>query len=225
MFLKNYHIVITGASFGLGKALAYELRKEKAILYLLSRSIKKTKFPFSCQKIPCDLRNPQEVKQAFSQIKKIDVLINCVGIPLLKELVKSSDEEINNVVQTNLTGIIYTCKYALPKLKKSKKAHIINISSTSGKKPRNKEAVYCASKWGLSGFTQSLKLELASYNIKVSCVYPGGMKSLHFWKNFRSKKEIENYLNPKTVASQIIDLIKTPTSSCPAELVIERLGK
>ncbi len=222
MKFKNQNIVITGASHGLGRALANILGKKGANLYLLSRTINQIDFPFKAQKISCDLRSLEQIRDTLAKIPKIDVLINCVGVPLVKKLGDSKDEEIINVIQTNLTGIIIFCKYSIPKLLKSKNSFIINVISTSGKKPREKETVYCASKWGLSGFTKSLWLELNTYKIKVIGVYPGGMNSWHFWKGIKTKEEVKKYLDVNEVAMQIVNLLSSKNSA-PTELVIERL--
>ncbi len=222
MRIKDAKIVITGASFGLGKVLAIKLSQLGAELYLLSRSITKVSFSFPAHKITCDVRDPQAVKNVFEKLPNFNVLINCVGIPLVKPLVESTPDEIQNVIQTNLTGLIHTCKFAIPKLKNSSTPFIINIISTSGKKARPNETVYCASKWGLAGFTNSLRLELASRGINVTGIYPGGMKSEHFWQGIKTKEEIKHYLDPQEVAEYIIHLLRLAQKSLPAELVIER---
>lgn len=224
MQLKGSNIVISGASHGLGKALAEQLHLQGANLYLLSRNIAKEQFPFKVNTITCDITNPKQVEKAFNLLPNFDILINSVGIPLVKPLTQSSTEEIQRVINTNLTGIIYASKYAIAKLKNSKNPFIINVISTSGKKARINETVYCASKWGLAGFTNSLRLELAPLGIKVISVYPGGMKSEHFWQGIKTKQEIENYIPPQEVAQYIVQLLTLAQNSVPTEIVIERKG-
>lgn len=222
MRLKGTNIVIIGASYGLGKALAEQLHLQGANLYLLSRNIAKEQFPFKVNKITCDITNPRQVEKAFNLLPDFDILVNSVGVPLVKPLTQSSTEEIQRVINTNLTGIIYASKYAISKLKNSKNRFIINIISTSGKKARINETVYCASKWGLAGFTNSLRLELAPLGIKVIGVYPGGMKSQHFWQKTKTEQEIENYIPPQEVAKYIVQLLRLAQNSVPTEIVIER---
>lgn len=220
----NKNIVIVGASSGLGKALVFKLAKNNNLV-LLSRNIKKLKIKGrNIKKITCDIREAESIVEAFNKIDslfpKIDVFINCAGIGLEKKLEDSGTREIEDVVQTNLLGAILSSKQAYKRMLKNKSGHIINISSTSGKKAREKETVYCASKWGLSGFSESLRLEAKENNIKVTTVYPGGMKT-DFYKNNQSK-DISSFMNPLVVAKLIVDLIKSDPSICPSELVIER---
>ena len=210
------NIVIVGASSGLGLELAKLFKDHK--LFLLSRNIKKTKLPD--KKITCDLQSLTSIKKAISQIKApVDVFINCSGISLEKSLDKCTDEQVQKTLNTNLVGAIFISKYIYQKMLENKKGFIVNISSTSGKKARDKETVYCATKFGLAGFTESLRLEAREHNIRVATIYPGGMKT-NFWKN--NPKDISSYMNPKYVAKQIFNLVKSNPSVCPSELVIER---
>jgi len=210
------NIVIVGASSGLGLELSKLLKNNN--LFLLSRNINKTQL--SGKKISCDLKSLKSIKTAINSIDKpIDIFINCAGIELSKSLEKSTDQEITNVINTNLLGAIFISKYVYQKMLKKKQGYIINVTSTSGKKARSNETIYCASKFGLAGFTESLRLEAKENNIKVSTIYPGGMKT-NFWKN--SSKDTSNYMDPKHVAQQIVNLIQSNQKICPSELTIER---
>lgn len=206
------NIVIVGTSSGLGLALSRLLAKRNQLLLLSRRG-----------EIYCDVRSPESVKKAFLEVdkrcKKIDVLINSSGIGLEKKLEDSNEQEIEEVIRTNLLGNILCAKEAYSRMLKQKTGHIINISSTSGKKARENETIYCASKWGLSGFSESLRLEAKKYGIRVTTVYPGGMKTNFFKKN--PAKDISSFMNPVLVGKQIVSLIESDPSICPSELVIE----
>ncbi len=219
------NIIIIGASSGLGKALSEKLAKEGSNLFLRSRRIKGIKFPFPVTEITCDVANCESIKKAFSLIdrkaSKIDVFINCAGIGLEKRLEETTHEEIKDVIHTNLMGAIFSTAEAYKRMLKQKSGHIINISSTSGKKPREKETIYCASKWGLSGFNESLRLEAKENNIRVTTIYPGGMKT-NFYKNSQ-EKDTSSFMNPNNVAQIIVETIKSSPSLCPSEVVIERM--
>lgn len=219
------NIVIVGTSSGLGKALAILLIKKGHRLFLLSRKVDSTPFPSGkITKITCDVTSKESVKGAFKKIdkhtRKLDVLINCAGIGLEKSLEQSSFEEIAEVIKTNLTGIILVSKEGYKRMIKKRSGHIINVSSTSGKKARANETVYCASKWGLAGFTESLRLEAKDKKIRVTTVYPGGMKTDFYVNN--PKKDTSGFMDPRYVAEQIINVIESDTTTCPSELVIER---
>lgn len=224
--LKGRHIVIAGASSGLGKACAELLAKEGAELFLLARTIEETTLNFDAYTMNCDIRDGQSVAEAFEKIdeytKKIDIFINCVGIGLIKNLEETTAEEVENVLATNLIGAILVCKEAYLRMVKQNSGHILNISSTSGIKARPDETVYCASKWGLRGFTDSLRLAAAPHKVRVTGVYPGGMQT-NFWQTTDSKHRVmTGFMQPEDVATYLIQVMKTPTSIFPSDVVIER---
>jgi short-subunit dehydrogenase len=221
MDLNNKNVVIVGASSGLGKALAELLSKENVKLFLLSRKIGALNIPDAI-KIPTDIKNPESVQSAFEQIDNqtdsIDLLINCAGIGLMKDLRDTTVDEINAVIDTDLKGAIFVSQESFKRMSNKKSGHIINIISTSGKKPRKLEPIYAAAKFGLSGFTQSLQLAGEETGVKVSGIYQGGMKSENFWKN-NPEININEFMDPATVAEKIIDFVK---GEYQKELIIER---
>ncbi|NMB56702.1 SDR family oxidoreductase [Candidatus Beckwithbacteria bacterium] len=225
MKLTNKIAVVTGASSGLGKALVELLVKEQVKVFALARSIEKTKFPTAVIKIPLNIRDLQNIDQAFDLIdqktKKIDILVNCAGRGLVKNFEDITREEIMDIFGINLKGNIYIAQEVYKRMILKKYGHIINVISTSGLKGREAETIYCASKWGLRGFTESLKLAAHAHNIRVSAVYPGGMKSENFWK-IAPQQDISQYMDPILVAKEIVNLLKSDYSILPSELVIER---
>lgn len=222
--LQNNHIVIVGASSGLGKALAEKLSTEKAHLYLLSRSSESVSHKFDAVKITCDVRDAHSIKDAFKKVddqtKTIDILINCAGVGLVKNLEDTTPEEIQNVLQTNLLGGIVASQEGYKRMLEQGSGHIINVTSTSGTKARPDETVYCASKAGLRLFTESLRIAAAKHKIRVTAVAPGGMNT-PFWKG-SEPRNLETFMDPSDIADQIIHLLKSPNSIAPSELVIER---
>lgn len=218
-------VVIVGASSGLGKELALLLHKSGVELFLLSRNIGRIRFPTGrITRIICDVVDAASIKMAFRKIdeitKRIDVLINCAGLGLEQRLEKSSSEKIRQIIDTNLTGAILVAREGYKRMIEFEKGYIINVSSTSGKKARALETVYCASKWGLTGFSESLRLEAKDRGIRVTTVYPGGMKTSFYDNN--PEKDTSKFMNPKYVAEQIICLLESNISITPSELVIER---
>lgn len=218
--LKNKKIVITGASSGLGRVLAQALSSEGANLFLLSRSIESSDIDFSATRINCDFKNPLSISAAFEQIDNIDALINCVGVGLVKNLEDTSEEEISDLISANLTGTILASQEAYKKMILQKSGHIINVGSTSSVKARPYETIYCASKWGLRGFTESLRMAAVDHKVRVTGVYPGGMKT-DFW-NAMPDHSTDGYMEPKDIAEQIVNILKSPTSIAPSEYIIER---
>lgn len=226
MNLVNKTAVVVGASTGLGKEVAVLLAQEKANVFALARTIEKIMLPPSVIKIPFNIRDVQSIDAAFAQIdkqtKNIDILINCAGRGLMKPFEETTREEIMDVLGINLKGNIYTALEVYKRMIPKNSGHIVNIISTSGLKAREMETIYCASKWGLRGFTDSLQLAAKSHGIRVTGVYPGGMKSDNFWKIIPGK-DISSFMDPKLIAEQIVSLLKTDPSLSPTELVIERM--
>lgn len=224
MALKNNVAVITGASSGLGKALAEQLHKEGVKVFALARSIQDTGLPAAIIKVPLNIRDLKSIDTAFAsldnQTKNIDILVNCAGRGLVKELEDTSREEIMDVLGINLKGNIYIAQEVYKRMLPNKSGHIINVISTSGIKARIDEPIYCASKWGLRGFTESLRLAAAQHKIRVTGVYPGGMQT-NFWDS-EEARDTSTYMKAEDVAAEILHLLKTPTGIVPAEYIIER---
>lgn len=126
-----------------------------------------------------------------------------------------------DIFGVNLKGNIYIAHEVYTRMLQQKSGHIINVSSTSGLRAREMEVLYCASKWGLRGFTESLRLEARKHGISVTGVYPGGMSSENFWQILPGK-DISEYMKPVDVAKQIMHVVNQDSGVAVAELVVER---
>lgn len=215
--------VVTGASSGLGKAVAEKLLKLNIKVYALSRTIQQTTSLKGAVRIKTDLRDPKSVEAAFDKIdisaQSIDFLINCAGRGLIAELDASEVNDIIDVLRTNLEGNIFVAQLTYKRMVQQKSGHIINVSSTSGIKARADEPIYCASKWGLRGFTESLRLSAKTHNIRVTGVYPGGMDT-PFWAS--EGRDTSAYMSTNDIAEEIIRILATPPRIAPAEYIIDR---
>jgi NADP-dependent 3-hydroxy acid dehydrogenase YdfG len=222
--LKQKIAIVTGASSGLGKALVEQLNKEGVKVFALARSIENANLPKSVVKIPLNIRELHSIDSAFTSIDRqtdtIDILINCAGRGLVKELEDTTRDEIMDVLGINLKGNIYIAQEVYKRMLTKNSGHIINIISTSGIKARLDEPIYCASKWGLRGFTESLRLAAAPHKIRVSGIFPGGMQT-NFW-NGGEARNTSKYMKPEDVATEIVNILKTPSSIAPSEYIIER---
>jgi short-subunit dehydrogenase len=221
--LTNKNMVVVGASSGLGLEVARQLSSEGSNVFALSRKIEDQQLDFKARQINCNLRKPEEIVEAFERIDQggdLYGLINCAGIGLTKDFDATTQEEIMDVLGTNLKGSIYTSLEAYKRMKVLKSGHIVNVSSTSGLVGRDNEVVYAASKWGLRGFTESLRLEGVKHRVRVTSVCPGGMNSA-FWSDF-PEKDLSAFMNPEDVAGQIVHVLKAPNGISPAEVVIQR---
>lgn len=175
-------IVITGAGVGLGRALARRFAEDGDNVVLLGRTLAKVEAAAAeigerAMAVGCDVSSPDSVRTAFATIAEqhshIDVLINNAALfqPFLIE--KASDEQIFNIVNTNLAGTMFCIREVIPMMKNG--SHIINVSSESVSVELPHLSVYQSSKAGVERLTESLYLELEPQGIRVSYVRAGQM--------------------------------------------------
>ncbi len=175
--------LITGASRGIGKAIAYEFARNGYTLYLTCKNnivlLEKLKkelehhFLIECHIFQCDMGNVKEVEKLFQMISSLDVIVNNAGISHVGLLTDMSDEEWHNVMSTNLDSLFYTSKFGVPKMLACHKGKIINISSIWGNVGASMEVAYSASKGAVNSFTKALAKELAPSNIQVNAIACG----------------------------------------------------
>lgn len=174
----NPNILITGASRGIGKATAELFASKGCELYLTCRkSISelenfseylKSRYHVYCHVFRVDMGNFEEVKTLFSDIPRLDILINNAGISLTGLFTDLTYDEWNTVITNNLTSCFNTCHFAVPMMLKRKEGRIVNVSSLWGNQGASMEVAYSASKGGVNAFTKALAKELAPSNIQVN---------------------------------------------------------
>ena len=176
--------LITGASRGIGKAIAHTFAQNGYHLYLtcknnlslldeLKKDLESTLPDISCQIFQCDMGNPAEVAHLFDSISELDVIVNNAGISHVGLLTDMSDDQWRNLMSTNLDSLFYTSKYGIPKMLVKHSGKIINISSVWGNTGASMEVAYSASKGGVNSFTKALAKELAPSNIQVNAIACG----------------------------------------------------
>ena len=191
-------IWITGASSGIGKSAALEFAKTGAKVFVSGRRVSELERinteldsdKIFVEVIPCNVASQTNVDQTVKKIlvnSKIDCLINNAGITSFKLAEENSINEINDIINTNLLGSIYTIKAVLPQMIYNGGGTIINILSVVTKKTFTKSSVYAASKMGLLGYTNSLREEVRKHNIKVINVMPGATATAMWSKDMRSE--------------------------------------
>jgi len=191
-------IWITGASSGIGRAAAIEFAKTGAKVFVSGRraaELERINTELDSDKIsvevfPCNVASHTNVDQTVKKISansKIDCLINNAGITSFKLAEENSINEINDIINTNLLGSIYAIKAVLPQMISNKSGTIINILSVVTKKTFTKSSIYSASKWGLLGYSNSLREEVRKYNIKVINVIPGATSTPIWSKEMRDQ--------------------------------------
>lgn len=176
--------LITGSSRGLGKAIALAMGSKGHQIVVHYRNSRKEAEDVASQieesiVVQADVRAASEVKALVDEVvlkwKRIDVLVNNAGITKESLLMKTSEQEFDEIVQTNLKGPFNFTRAAGRYMMKQKSGHIINISSYAGVKGKEGLSAYSASKAGLVGLTKTTAREFSRYNIMVNAVLPGYM--------------------------------------------------
>ena len=187
--LNNKIAIVTGASQGIGKIIAFEFAKSGANVICLSRN--KETLNNTVDKIvesggraspfPCDITKSdvftEIVKKIIEKYKKIDILVNNAGVTNDSLLMRMSNKQWDNVININLKGAFNCTKAVLRYMMKNKSGRIINVTSIVGLTGNAGQANYAASKAGLIGMTKSIAKEVASRGITANCIAPGWIET------------------------------------------------
>lgn len=225
MNLKGKTAVVTGASDGIGKEVCLKLAKEGVILALIARNeerlneVKNKCLELGSPKVEgyiCDISNNQKVKETVTKIlvdfNGVDILLNIAGIwQKLNLLENIPDEEIDNVIDIDLKGMIYVTKPLLKYFKEEdKEAIILNVSSRSGIIAQEGQNIYTAAKWGVTGFSESLKADLKNSKIKVATLYQGGTNTEMFNKT-GERFDQDKFIKSSDLADVIVFILSRPS--------------
>lgn len=222
-------VVITGAGSGLGGSLARKYSEMGAYVCLLGRNEAKLKNTanlldnkYSIYQLDVSIKGEvDKVFQAiYEEVGPIDLLVNNAGTGIFALAEQIDEKSVHNMIDVNLKGTIFCSQAVLPNMKEKNKGIIANIVSTAGLEGKVTESVYCASKFGVKGFTESLLAELKDTSVKVYGAYMGGMKT-EFWSGIYSEKQTENLMDPDDVADIIIDNIKPRRNMFVPQVVIK----
>jgi short-subunit dehydrogenase len=211
----NKTVIITGGGSGLGLALAQEYSK-KFNICLVGRT--ETKLQEAVQTIShnnenrvfyhvCDVADHEQIQTVLSAIfekESVYLLINNAGTGVFKPLHSLTKTDIELMVDTNLYGTIYPSQASFPLFKKQGFGKIMNIISTAGLRGKVNESVYCATKFAVRGFTESLVKEWEGTDIFPTAVYMGGMDT-PFWDETDHIKDRSRLKSPEKVAEMIFN--------------------
>ncbi|MCR5404488.1 MAG: SDR family NAD(P)-dependent oxidoreductase [Butyrivibrio sp.] len=221
-------VLITGASRGIGRAIAETFAKEKYdIIVTCKESVNTLKelavklnetCGISCTACRCDAGDYEAVKNLFSQIGDVDILINNAGVSYMGLLTDMEYEDWRTVLGTNLDSVFNTCRFAVPGMVRKKKGKIINISSVWGEVGASYEVAYSASKGGVNALTKALAKELAPSRIQVNAIACGVIDT-DMNRNDLSKEELKQLCEeipagrmgkPSEVAKLVLKLCEAP---------------
>ena len=204
-------IVITGASRGLGKAIAERLIEGGEEVVSLARSVD----GLNNEAIECDVSDYTSVNNASREIKKlkkpVKAFINAAGVASMNMAVTTDKDTVQKLIQTNLVGTIYCCQLFAPILLRQKYGSFINFSTVAVALALKGESVYAASKAGVESFSRTFAREMADFNVRVNCIAPGPIRTdlLKGITDIQIQKIISQQIIPKQFQkSDVCNLIE-----------------
>jgi NADP-dependent 3-hydroxy acid dehydrogenase YdfG len=180
-------ILVTGATSGFGKAIAERFASKGYTVCITGRRADRlgevkqeleNKYKTKVFCLQFDVRNREEVKAAIDELKKqvdhVDILVNNAGLAAGMSSIEEGDmDDWDTMIDTNVKGLLYVTRQVAPLMKEQRRGHIINIGSTASKTVYKNGNVYCATKFAVDALSQSMRIDLLPYGIKVTSVNPG----------------------------------------------------
>lgn len=224
-------VVIVGATGGIGSALTHKLAATGARLVLAARDsgnittlAAQLPRPERVLTVPTDIINRQQVEElmekAVAQFGQIDALVNTAGAGVMKPYSNLEPTDLEAMLDVNLKGSFYTCQAAAEVMQERKSGHICNVVGILGKHSMSMASAYCASKFGVVGFSKCMAEELKRFGIKFTLFYFGGVNS-PFWDNVQLKVDRKKMLSPETAANAILYALSAEPQAVPMEINIQ----
>lgn len=218
MELRGRVVLVTGAGRGIGRALAHAfagagakvalLGKTKKNLVEVQKELKDSGAPTVV--LAADVSDEGAVSRAVAaleqQLGPVDVLVNNAGIFASAPVEKMDSVVFDRVLSVNLRGPFLMSRAVLPGMKSRRRGHIVNISSTAGRRGFAGGGAYCASKFGLAGLTEAMRYEARSSDVRVSCVFPSTVDT-SLVKKSGVDFDRESVIQPEDVAKAVVSLV------------------
>jgi 3-oxoacyl-[acyl-carrier protein] reductase len=207
--------LITGAGRGIGAATAKLLADEGVQLALASRRGENPGVPGALVK-ETDVRDPKSVEAivdaTMDRFGRLDIVIGNAGVGGYGPFLDTPDQWIEDMIDTNVKGLIYTLRAALPQLMKSDAADVVTVASEAGRRGLPNEAVYCSSKFAQVGLTAALDHELREHGIRCTNVCPGGVATDFAMGTGRTPDmpALKGMMRPEDVAEAIVFVLTRP---------------
>ncbi len=231
--MQDKVVVVVGATGGIGSALTRFLATSGAKLVLVGRNSERletlaSQLPIArgkqILKVSVDITDRQQVedlmKKTVAHFGQIDILVNAAGAGVLKQYNKIEPAELDAMLELNLKGSFYTCQAVAEVMKDRRSGHICNVVGILGKHSMAMGAAYCASKFGVVGFSKCMAEELKRFGIKFTLFYFGGVDT-PFWDNISLKVDRSKMLSSETAAEAIAFALNSPPEAVPMEINIQ----
>eukprot|EP01135_Chromosphaera_perkinsii_P008807 Nk52_evm2s1485 gene=Nk52_evmTU2s1485 len=228
--------IVTGASVGIGAAIAKKLSEMGHPLLLISRRkelMKAFNLPNTLA-VSVDVTNPVEMKEAVRQAEELygpaDLIVNNAGVMFLGALSEQSTGDIGTMVNINVNGVINGTKAVIAGMLERKSGTIINVGSIAGIKPFTNHVAYCTTKYAVQGFSEALQAEVSGSNVRVTALNPGVVQT-ELLETSNDTTTISGYrkwvsdnlhkvLDPEDIAESVKFIYNLPQHACVRELVI-----
>jgi NAD(P)-dependent dehydrogenase (short-subunit alcohol dehydrogenase family) len=213
--LEGRVALVTGASRGIGAAVARALAAEGVRLALASRSGSDLGLHGAVAR-PCDVRRPDDVEalaaEAVQRFGGIDILVANAGVGAYGPFLDLPADQLEEMIDVNVKGTLYAVRAALPHLLESDAADVVTLASEAGRRGLPFEAVYCASKFAQVGFTRALDHELREHGVRCSNVCPGGVATDFAMGRGRTPDmpALAGMMSPEDVAEVVLFVITRP---------------
>jgi len=229
--MQDKVVVVVGATGGIGSALTHKLASTGACLVLAARDRSKlatlaAQLPEQAQvlTISTDITDRQQVEvlmeKAIAQFGQIDVLVNAAGAGVMKQYSQIEPADLDTMLDVNLKGSFYTTQAAAELMQERKSGHICNVVGILGKHSMSMASAYCASKFGVVGFSKCMAEELKRFGIKFTLFYLGGVDS-PFWDHVQLKVDRKKMLSTQTAADAILYALSSDPQAVPMEINIQ----
>lgn len=229
--LKGKVAVVTGGTRGIGYSIAEALLAGGANVFICGRDEQTLKTALESLAragskdriagVAADVRRCEDcrvvIRSAADRFGGIDILVNNAGIGIFKPVDQLSREEWDSTIQTNLSGVFYCCREAIPLMRKRGGGYIFNISSLAGINPFAGGSAYNASKFGLNGFSEAMMQDVRHDGIRVSYIMPGSVAT-DFAAAPGSKQREAWKLTAEDIAKAVVDLYAYPASSLASRI-------
>ena len=232
--IANKTAIISGASKGIGRAIALELAKNGVNTILIARSEEELKslekeikiFSAETLSIVCDITNEREIlnsiEKGIERFGKIDFLINNAGTGTFKNIDEVSIEEYDQIMDVNVRATFIFLREFSRIMKTQKSGHIITIASDVSTRTFETGSVYCSSKYAQNALNLAVRKELRPHGVKVSVIYPG-IVDTYFNNSIPGSDKMSEYLKPEDIANSVLYILSAPKHVVIDELVIHPL--